>query len=282
MHGVAGPRAGRLSLNWLTLPGATALEQIAATAAAGFSDVGLKFARRPGDTEPAVAEKPWLFRDIAKSLRDHRIGLLNMGGIWLDGRPPLEWCKGALEAGSSLGARFVVAIVFDPMRRRVVDHFASLCEECSKLGMSVAIEFFAYSAVRTIEEAHPIVTASKQANAGILVDALHLYRSGGSAASLARIPREEILFAQICDAPTRSPPLVRLSHEGRHDRLDVGAGGLPLLAFAQSLPAQIPIEVEAPCKQYANLAHHERAALAGNAARMFLQSIASPKVESTP
>src|SRR5437764_10785540 len=88
MHGVAGPRAGRLSLNWLTLSGATALEQIAAAAAAGFSDVGLKFARRPGDTEPAVAEKPWLFRDIAKSLRDHRIGLLNMGGIWLDGRPP--------------------------------------------------------------------------------------------------------------------------------------------------------------------------------------------------
>src|SRR5205809_3758382 len=78
MDGVAGPWAGRLSLGWLTLPGATSLEQIEAAASAGFSDVGLKFARRPGDTEPALSEKPWLFADIANSLRDNRIALLNM------------------------------------------------------------------------------------------------------------------------------------------------------------------------------------------------------------
>ena len=206
MDGIAGPWPARLSLGWLTLAGATPLELIAAAASSGFSDVGLKFARRPGDTEPALAEKPWLFRDIRKSLQDHRIALLNMGGIWLDGRPPLGWCKGALEAGSSLGARFVVALILDAERRRATDHFASLCEQCGKLGMSVALEFFAYSAVQTIEEAHRLVTASKQDNAGILVDALHFYRSGGSAGALKSIPGREILFAQICDAPAQSPP----------------------------------------------------------------------------
>lgn len=279
MNGVAGPWAGRLSLGWLTLSGVTPLEQIAAAASADFSDVGLKFARRPGDTKPALSEKPWLFRDIAHSLSDNEIALLNMGGISLDGRPPLDWCKGALEAGSGLGARFVVAIVSDPERRRVVDHFASLCEECGKLGMSVVIEFFAYSTVRTIEEAHRIVTASEQENAGILVDALHLYRSGGSAESLRRIPSKQILLAHICDAPAQSPPQAGLSYEARHDRLDAGFGRLPLADFADSLPSQIPIEVVVPCRQYANMAHRERAALAGNAARVLLRSAASSKVE---
>ena len=282
MDGVADPWAGRLSLGWLTLSGATPLEQITAAASAGFSDVGLKLARRPGDTEPALAEKPWLFGDIASSLRDNRIALLNMGSIWLDGRPPLDWCKGALEAGSGLGARFVIAVVSDPERRRVIDHFASLCEECGRLGMRVAIEFFAYSAARTIEEAHRIVSASAQNNAGILVDALHLYRSGGSAESLRRIPSREILLAQICDAPVQPPLQARLSYEERHDRLDPGAGGLPLLDFAESLPAQIPIEVEVPCKRYTNISHRERAALAGNAARRLLRSVGSSNVGSSP
>ena len=121
--------------------------------------------------------------------------------------------------------------------------------------MSVVIEFFAYSAVRTIEEAHRIVTASGQENAGILVDALHLYRSGGSAEALRRIPSKEMLLAQICDAPAQSPLQARLSYEERHDRLDAGAGGLPLVDFAESLPAHIPIEVEVPCKQYTNMGY---------------------------
>ena len=281
MDGVASPEAGRLSLGWLTLSGATALEQIAAAASAGFSDVGLKFARRPGDTEPALSEKPWLFRDIASSLRDNRIALLNMGSIWLDGRPPLEWCRGALEAGSGLGARFVIAVASDPERRRVIDHFASLCEECGKLGMSVVIEFFAYSAVRTIEEAHRVVTASRHENAGILVDALHLFRSGGSADSLKRIPSKQILLAQICDAPARSPLQAQLSYEERHDRLDAGTGGLPLLDFAESLPAHIPIEVEVPCKRYTNMGYDERAALAANAARRLLRSVGSANIRAS-
>jgi sugar phosphate isomerase/epimerase len=205
-----------------------------------------------------------------------------MGGIWLDGRPPLGWCKGALEAGSSLGARFVVALILDAERRRATDHFASLCEECGKLGMSVALEFFAYSAVQTIEEAHRLVMASKQDNAGILVDALHLYRSGGSAGSLKGIPSREILFAQICDAPAQPPPPAGLSYEGRHDRLDAGAGDLPLVDFAKSLPGRIPIEVEVPCRRYTALTHHERAAIAGSAARRLLRSAASSHVEASP
>ena len=278
MDGVAGPWAGRLSLGWLTLSGATPLEQIGAAASAGFSDVGLKFVRRPGDTEPALSEKPWLFADIASSLRDNRVALLNMGSIWLDGRPPLDWCKGALEAGSTLGARFVIAVVSDPERRRAIDHFTSLCEQCRKLGMHVVIEFFANSAVRTIEEAHRFVTASAQDNAGILVDALHLYRSGGSAGSLRRIPTQQISFVQICDAPVRPPLPARLSYEERLDRLDAGAGSLPLLDFAESLPAAIPIEVEVPCRRYTNMAHRERAALAGNAVRRLLRSVGSSNV----
>lgn len=282
MDGIAGPWPERLSLGWLTLAGATPLELIAAAASSGFSDVGLKFARRPGDTEPALAEKPWLFRDIGKSLQDHRIGLLNMGGVWLDGRPPLSWCRGALEAGASLGARFVVALILDAERRRAVDHFASLCEECGKLGMGVALEFFAYSAVQTIEEAHRLVMASKQDNAGILVDALHLYRSGGSAEALKAIPSREILFAQICDAPAQPPSPAGLSYEGRHDRLDVGAGDLPLVDFARSLPGCVPMEVEVPCRRYTTLTHRERAAIAGNAARRLLRSVASSHAEASP
>ena len=205
-----------------------------------------------------------------------------MGSIWLDGRPPLDRCKGALEAGSGLGARFVVATASDPQRRRVIDHFALLCEECAKLGMSVVIEFFAYSAVRTIEEAHIVVAASKQENAG---------NSGRRASPLpfggiGRIAQADPEPGRYCSrkSATRRPDHRRRPGFPMKNGTIVsmsGFGGLPLLDFAENLPAAIPVEVEVPCKRYAGMAHRERAALAGNAARTLLRSVGSSKVESS-
>lgn len=263
-----------LSLGWLSLPNATPLQHIAAAAAGGFSSIGIRVARRPTDNAPGIVDDPELVRDMQHSLADHGVSVLQMGSMWLDGSQPVSAYEPSLEVGASLGATMGVAIATpDLPPGRLVDDFSELCERANRYRIRIAIEFVIYSGIRTIEEANALIDRSGQSNAGILVDALHLYRSGGSARAMSAIAPERIYFFQLCDAPANAPAPSALQTEARGDRLDPGQGDLPLIDYMSALPRAVPIELEVPCLAYRNIDHAERARIAGAAARRFLRSV---------
>ena len=80
----------------------------------------------------------------------------------------------------------------------------------------------------------------------MLVDALHLDRSGAAPADIARIPPSRITFAQLCDARKWTGPRTDelLLQEARTARLPAGTGDLPLFAFLDALPPGLEIEYE--------------------------------------
>jgi sugar phosphate isomerase/epimerase len=263
-----------LSLGWLTVPEATPLQLVDAAAAAGFDGVGLRVAPRPHETDPAIVGDRTLARALRRSLKDNGIVAFQMGSLWLDGRVPVSDYAPALETGAMLGARMAIAIAtadIDPGRLR--EDFARLCTLAAGYGIRVAVEFFAFSGIRTLEDADRLVTESGQSNAGILVDALHFHRSGGRASmlrALAQTAPHRIFFAQLCDAPALAPAYEALPREARCDRYDPGDGTLPLADFYGALPADLPIELEAPCLAHAALGAVERAGIAGVALRRFI------------
>jgi sugar phosphate isomerase/epimerase len=104
----------------------------------------------------------------------------------------------------------------------------------------------------------------------VLVDALHLSRSGGGPADVAAVPAERIAYVQLCDAPAKAPPFDRLVHEARNERLHAGEGALWLDALLDALPDDIAISVEVPRSIDAGKSVAERARLAGDAARKYL------------
>jgi len=124
--------------------------------------------------------------------------------------------------------------------------------------------------VQTIEAADALVTAAGRSNAGVLVDALHLARSGGNPASVAAVPRERIAYMQLCDGPAKSPPLEDLARESRNDRLPPGHGELWLDELLDALPDNVAISVEVPRSVDAGRSVTERAVSAGAAARAYL------------
>lgn len=263
-----------LSLGWLTLPRATPLQLVDAAAAAGFNGVGLRVAPRPHETDPAIVGDPSLARALGRSLRDNQIAAFQMGSLWLDGRVPVSGYAPALETGARLGARMAIAIATaDIEPGRLKEDFARLCELAAGYGIRMAVEFFAFSGIRTFEEADRLVVESGRSNAGILVDALHFHRSGGQVPALKAVADtapHRLFFTQLCDAPAQAPEYDGLSREARRDRHDPGEGALPLARFYQTLPAGLPIEVEAPCLAYSSLSAIERANIAGTALRKFL------------
>jgi sugar phosphate isomerase/epimerase len=140
----------------------------------------------------------------------------------------------------------VVANSFDPDSARFTERIARYCEHAARVGARVALEFLPYSGVRTLDAALAVVHDSGATNAGLLLDALHLQRSGSTPAALRALPAERVIFAQLCDAPASPGPMSdeQLIEEARHARLPPGEGGLPLDAFLDALPAGCEIEYE--------------------------------------
>lgn len=154
----------------------------------------------------------------------------------------------ALETGAGLGARNATAIVFDPEPARALDNFARLAELAASFSLNLNVEFLAFSNVPNLAAAARLVRASGQANAGIVVDILHLTRSGGSVSDLHGADAELIRHSQICDGPATMPLELQMFHEGFEQRMLPGSGSFDLSGFLRGLPQGLLLGVEVPLK----------------------------------
>jgi sugar phosphate isomerase/epimerase len=84
----------------------------------------------------------------------------------------------------------------------------------------------------------------------LLIDTMHLVRSGHSAADLAVLDPECIGYAQLCDT-TLQPRMDNYSEEAIFERMVPGAGELPLRDIIAALPPDIVIELEVPQRSLA-------------------------------
>lgn len=93
----------------------------------------------------------------------------------------------------------------------------------------------------------------------LVVDALHVMRTGGSPETLANIPPAKIGHFQICDGLI-TVPADQLGLEATADRLYPGDGEFPLKAFMGMVLAEATVGVEVPnIERQARLTPIERA-----------------------
>jgi sugar phosphate isomerase/epimerase len=86
-----------------------------------------------------------------------------------------------------------------------------------------------------------------QANAGVLVDALHFDRSQSAVGDIAGIPAGQLHYWQACDAPAERPATSdEMIHAARNERMFPGEGGLDLVSLARAMPPDITISIEVP------------------------------------
>ena len=91
-----------------------------------------------------------------------------------------------------------------------------------------------------------------QANAGILVDALHFDRSNSPVAEFAHTPAHRLHYWQLCDGPAERPTTNEaMIHAARHERLFPGEGGIDLISLARAMPADITVSIEVPTAELA-------------------------------
>jgi sugar phosphate isomerase/epimerase len=262
----------RVSLAHLTVLDADPVGLIEAGKAAGFSAVGLRVvAPLATDTIIPVVGDATLQRRIKQSLRDSDMEILDIEAVWLKPDTDVEKLRPALEVGAELGAKYVLTVGFDDTHARLVETFGKFCALAHACGLRTMLEFISYASISDLKHAHHLLQAVRPANAGLLVDALHLSRSGGHPRDIASYDSSLFSYVHLCDAPAVVPSADGLRVEARSNRLYPGEGQLWLDAFLDAFPAGTPVGVEAPNAALAGLPFAERARLAGTATLNFLK-----------
>lgn len=230
-----------LELCWGTVAGTGLEDLLSAAASAGFSAVTATpaMARAAGGSSGLVAA---LADDLGVrvSQLDPLIaplpGVPEPGSVDESSRPlfevGLEECLDLAEgvgAGSVNLAHFRGDPSTDPTELR--DAVASVCQAAGARGLRVTVEFFPESALGDLGAAVALLGAVGAANLAIMVDTLHLVRSGGTADAVAALPDGSVGALQVADRGAVAPGAPYVPMAGR---ALPGAGILPLAPIVRA------------------------------------------------
>jgi sugar phosphate isomerase/epimerase len=124
-----------------------------------------------------------------------------------------------------------------------LERFKAIAEVCKDHGIRFGIEFIGPQSLRPADQ-HDFIydmegmlemaAACGTGNVGLLLDAWHLYTSGGSVADMDKISNADIVNVHVNDAPTG---LTMATYNDHDRRLPTETGVLPLAGFMKKLTA---------------------------------------------
>lgn len=266
-----------LSLAFLTVFGCPPVEHVKIAAASGYDMAGLRLIAPHGLdlAHPIVGNAP-LIREIKSAADDLGVSFYDGEVFTLLPETDVESWLPVIETAAEFGMPVMQITCEDPDLSRAGDRLGRIAATAAEHEMRMAIEFMRWRSTATIQDAARLAAASGRDNVGILLDALHLSRSGGSPADVAALPEGLIQYLQLCDAPALQPSdNAACIVEARTGRMFPGDGGLWLNELMSVLPPDIIISVETPHKGDSALSFAERAEKGMAATRRFLDALQS-------
>lgn len=183
----------------------------------------------------------------------------------------LEQFRPALAAGAFLGAgQANVLFLPDPDRERAKARLVRLCAIAADYGIEILLEVSRRMLTRRPADAAALLREIGQPNARMLIDALHLFRFGQTAADVAAVAAY-VGRLQLCDGPAVSPE--DQLKEAMSFRLPPGEGAFPLRELLAVTPADVVVGLEVPMDglRDAGVSAEDRAARVFAATRKLLE-----------
>jgi sugar phosphate isomerase/epimerase len=204
------------------------LDVIAETGAAGFDAIGVDLASV--DAGASV-------RDVAAAIAAAGLSCSDVLVLVAGADDDLPSTARRLgELAEATRAPWCIAAVAAPVPHDELVRLLSACADVlAGHGCRLAVEFTPYSALPTLADARALCAELGDGRAGLVLDALHFFRSGAPWGELAQVHAEEIALVQWDDAPAAVPD--SLVDESRNGRLLPGEGEMPLRRLADAIAA---------------------------------------------
>lgn len=263
----------RIGIEFISVFGLPPVEFVELTARLGCSFLGL--APAPIVSNPhnypqwTLRGNPGLLADTAKALADNNVRVGLGEGFLIRPGAAIAECAADLDIMARLGADCVNITSIEADFARNCAEFGQFCDMAHDRGLPVSVEFLPGFAIGTLATAMELLDAVSNPNSGVLIDAMHFYRTGGTHADIAALDPARIAHAQLCDVPTVSP-FESYMDEARYERRAPGKGDLPLDRFVRALPKTCLLGLELPMqgKALAGIGPYERLKPAVDAARV--------------
>lgn len=220
------------------LPEATPVQLVEAAAQAGFDFGGMWIEMADWTTATT--------RAVKAALGATGLPLLDVEVVWIKPGPLDPDHLRIVDIGLELGAQNVLCVSSDSDAGATRDKLAALMAHGGS-GIRVNLEFGLFTEVKSIDQASAILRAIDAPNMGLLIDALHWTRSGGTLADVAAVPAEWLGYAQLCDAPMPGADPAdadAILIEAIDGRVALGLGGLAIDGLLAALPDGLPIGIE--------------------------------------
>lgn len=233
-----------LTLHQLSLRDTSPLELVRVAAETGFPYVTV-FLYPPA---PQLDIFPRLLpgsatTEFASALQTHGVEVHNIEALPFSGRTEPDDYLPVLDQAAQIGARRATVLVYDKDLTRASDKLSQTCDAADARGIAISIEFMAYSTLSTVVQAAEFVRRNGHSNLSLLVDPLHLIRTGGSVDLLPALS-DTIGALQFCDAVLTAPE--DAFREAVEDREIPGEGEIRLQDFLDMTDPSLPLDIEVP------------------------------------
>jgi sugar phosphate isomerase/epimerase len=189
------------------------------------------------------------FNETQARLKARNVRVLDIEVIRIDAETNVSDFASVIEVGAKLGASRICVNGEDPDLARFTESWANLCNIAQQFDMQVDLEFMVWRPIRTLQIAAKVVADANCSNGKVLVDALHLFRSGGTVSDVQSMDPKLLGSLQLCDGPIKGPDTSdtnAILAEARAGRLPPLEGEFPLVELIRAMPASTPISVEVP------------------------------------
>lgn len=211
------------------------------------------------DYPPYSLADPKLRRDVLAAMDDRRVAISLGDGFLITPGGEAHAFAGDLDALAELGVPRINAVSLDPDLARSFDQFAILTDLAARRGIQTVVEPVPGLTVGDLPTALRAVRHVARHEFGVLIDTMHLVRSGSGAADVAAVDDDRIGYAQLNDTTLRPRGDEHMEHmgymgymeEAMFERMVPGEGELPLRDILSALPPDVVIEIEVPRRSLA-------------------------------
>jgi sugar phosphate isomerase/epimerase len=151
-----------------------------------------------------------------------------------------------IDAAMTIGARNILVVARGVERDPFVERLGELADRAAPANIHLAVEFMGFMSTTSLAAALDVVNAVDRPNVGILVDNLHVARTGSLPADVGAIDPTRLPYVQLCDAPLELTGHVVA--EALDGRCPIGEGGLPIADLLDVLPDDMPLSMEVRSK----------------------------------
>ena len=213
---------------------------VTVTAAAGWKATGVWFDQESWSSTTS--------REVKKRIDDNGIDAVDMEVIRLGKN--IDKGKALIEAACEVGAKNILVVSSLHSFEETADQLSHLCSLAEAGDIVICLEFMKFTSVKSLSDALDIIRLVDAQNIGILLDLLHVVRSGTTFKEIEDCDPNLFPYVQWCDGTAQPVGWSdsELITDALDDRLIPAQGRLNALKFESLFGSDVPFSIEVRSK----------------------------------